>query len=160
MAGVVSEEGVSGYRDYRKRPRFQEVIDARADVVVVYRWSRLSRRKLDALQLIELLGRVESASESVDVSTAGGRMSRGMHLQIAEYESDVKSEQFKEAQARRIAAGLPSSGQARFGYRRVGRGFEPDPGTGPLLADMYRRYATGAGSRRWRSTSTTRRCPP
>lgn len=146
VAAVVSEEGVSGFRDWRKRPRFGEVVAAGADVTVVYRWSRLSRRRLDQLQLIELLGRVESANESVDVSTAGGRMSRDLLLSIAAFESEVKSEQFKEALQRRVDAGLPKNGMARFGYTKgEDGGYSPDPVTGPVLRDLYLRYTAGAG---------------
>lgn len=146
VKAVVSEEGVSGYRKWETRPRFREVLQSGADVTVVYRWSRLSRRRLDQLHLIEKLGRVESASESVDVSTAGGRFSRDLLLGVAAFESDVKSEQFKEALARRVAAGLPKNGMPRFGYAKGDDGrYSPDPETGPVLADLYRRYAAGAG---------------
>jgi len=150
VVGVVKDEGVSGYRDWRKRPNFSEVFNVAADTVVVYRWSRLSRRRLDQAVLIDLLEKagklVESACEPVDPSTAGGRFSRDQMLLMASFESDVKGEQWKEAQARRIKAGLPAHGKARFGYRKTKEGnYKPDPVTGKVLADCYRRYVDDAG---------------
>lgn len=148
---VVPEEGVSGFSDWRKRPRFgREVVEAEGvDVVVVYRWSRLSRRRLDQHQLIDLLEksgkRVESAVEPVDTSTAGGRFSRDQMMSMAAFESDVKSEQWREALRRRAENGLPKNGMPRYGYVKAGKGFEPDPVTGPILAELYRRYTAGAG---------------
>lgn len=149
VVGVVVDEGVSAYSDWRKRPNFPGIFDVKADVVVVYRWSRLSRRRLDQASLIDLLEKagksVESACEPMDVSTAGGRFSRDQMLSMAAYESDVKSEQWKETHARRIKAGLPAHGKPRFGYRKIEGRFEPDPVTGPVLAELYRRYTAGAG---------------
>ena len=132
---VVVDEGVSGYRDWRERPNFGQLLDGDAEVLVVYRWSRLSRRRLDQAQLIDTLERagkrVESAVEPVDPSTAGGRLGRDQMLLIAAYESDVKSEQWKEALNRRSANGLPKNGLPRFGYVKDGKAFVPDPVTGP-----------------------------
>lgn len=146
---VVSDPGVSGYRDWTRRPNFPEVLSTEGDVVVVYRWSRLSRRRLDQAVLIDLLEksgkRVESACEPADPSTAGGRLARDQMLLIAAFESDVKSEQWKEALARRATAGLPKNGLPRFGYVKVAKGYQPDPVTGPELAEVYRRYTAGAG---------------
>jgi DNA invertase Pin-like site-specific DNA recombinase len=147
---VVVDEGVSGYRDWAKRPNFPSLLDDPADVIVVYRWSRLSRKRLDQVNLIDLLEkagtRVESAVEPVDPSTAGGRLGRDQMLLIAAFESDVKSEQWKEALSRRVANGLPKNGGPRYGFAKGEDGsYSPDPVTGPILRELYLRYTAGAG---------------
>lgn len=147
----IVDEGVSGYRDWRRRPAFPQVFEVDAEVVVVYRWSRLSRRRLDQVQIISDLEakgrRVESAVEPTDPSTAGGRLARDQMLLIAAFESDVKSEQWKEALARRHSRGLPKNGLLRYGYLSQGKGLPlaPDPDTAPVLRELYLRYAAGAG---------------
>ncbi|QIK74105.1 recombinase family protein [Nocardioides piscis] len=142
----VVEEGVSGFRDWRKRPEFHRVVESRADVVVVYRWSRLSRKRLDQAQLIDMLGTVESATEPIDPTTAGGRFAREQFLSFAAFESDLKSEQWKEALNHRAERGLPKNGQPRYGYAKREDGhYSPDPITGPILHEMYIRYIGGAG---------------
>lgn len=83
VRNVIVDEGLSAYSDWTKRPPFPSLLNDTADVIVVYRWSRLSRRRLDQADLIDLIdliekagSRVESAVEPVDPSTAGGRIGR------------------------------------------------------------------------------------
>ena len=59
-----------------------------------------------------------------------------MLVEFAAFESERIGDQWKEAHSRRVRNGLPATGKPRFGYRRAGEGFEPDPETGPLLAEM------------------------
>lgn len=149
---VITDRGVSGLK-WEKRPGVQDLMgkvrDGRVDVVVVWRWSRLSRNRLHqavALDIVERAGaRVESATEPFDTSTAGGEFGRDVMLAAAHFESRQKSEQWKEAHARRRRLGLPAQGGDRFGYTRDGAIYMPDPETGPVLAGMYADYIAGAG---------------
>jgi DNA invertase Pin-like site-specific DNA recombinase len=63
-----------------------------ADLLVVWRWSRVSRNRLDwalAVNRVENVGgRLESATEGFDTTTATGRFARGMMAEFAAYESD------------------------------------------------------------------------
>jgi site-specific DNA recombinase len=150
VVGVVTDPNTSAYRDWRKRKHYPEVFDYDADVLVIYRWSRLSRRRVDQYVMINALEdaglQVEAATEPVDPSTAGGRMSRDNLLNYAAYESEMKAEQIKDAHARRLKAGLTQHGQARFGYEHPTKtSYVPDPVTGPALAECYTRYINGAG---------------
>lgn len=120
----VTEIGVSGYGSWEKRPKFPAMLKGlqigSADVLVIYRWSRLSRNARDALNLwntIEAAGvRIEAAAENMDTGSAAGALSAKQMLIFAEYESRQKGEQFKEAHARRVSMGLPRDGHKRFGY--------------------------------------------
>jgi DNA invertase Pin-like site-specific DNA recombinase len=147
---VLADPGVSG-RTWR-RPAVQRAMamleQHEADVVVLWRWSRLSRSRKDwalAADRADVAGgRIESATEPNDV-TAAGRFARGVMTELAAFESERIGEQWKDVHARRVGAGLPVSGRPRFGYRVVDGAFVPDPATAPVLADLYRRYLEGDG---------------
>lgn len=149
VVGVEADPGISG-RTFN-RPAVQRVMkaveDRTVDVVLLWKWSRLSRNRRDwavAADAIEQAGgRVESATEDVDLTTSTGRFTRGMLVEMAAFESDRIGDQWRETHARRVLAGLPANGKPRFGYRRSGDGFEPDPETGQLLAEAYERYISG-----------------
>jgi site-specific DNA recombinase len=120
------------------------------DVIVVWKLSRAARHRKHwaiAIDRVEVAGgRLESATEQIDASTSTGRLARGMLAELAAWEADVKSEQWKETQARRRRLGLPHTGGPRFGYRYDRSfGYDPDPDIGPILAELYQRYIDGEG---------------
>lgn len=151
VVGVHADPGISGRTWQRKG--VQAVMDAieskQADVIILWRWSRLSRSRRDwalAADRADLAGaRIESATEPND-ATAAGRFARGVMTELAAFESERIGEAWKEAHGRRTAAGLPANGKARFGYAydREAKLHRPDETTGPVLADLYRRYVGGA----------------
>ncbi|MCO1338054.1 hypothetical protein BJH93_03970 [Kocuria polaris] len=150
VVGVESDPGISG-RTWN-RPAVQRVMTmietGAADVIVLWKWSRLSRSRLDwavAAEKVETAGgRIESATEPLDVSTSTGRLARGMLTEFAAFESERIGDVWKEAHERRVRAGRPANGKPRFGYQYTRQdGFTPDPITGPVLAEMYRRYNAG-----------------
>ncbi len=150
---VVSDPGRTGTT--LKRRQVQAVIDRisrrEAEIIVVWRWSRLSRSARDFAIVCETVedvgGRVESATEPIDVRTASGWLARGMMAQVAAWEAKQRGEVWKEVHGKRRKAGIPSQGGQRFGYHHErGTGtYTPDPTTGPILAAMYRRYLDGHG---------------
>lgn len=150
---VIADPGISG-RTWN-RPGVQRTLDlvetGAADVIVLWRWSRLSRSRKDwavAVDRVEVAGgSIESATEPVDTATAAGRLQRGMLAELAAWESDVKGEQWKETHARRRRNGLPHNGGYRPGYLYEGKTYRPDPETAPLIAEAYERYVAGAGLR-------------
>lgn len=120
-----------------------------ADVVVVWKVSRFGRNTKDwhvhADRLEVAGGSLESATEQFDPLTSTGRLTRGMLVELASWESDVKSEQWKEAHAHRFRQGKTHNGGKRFGYiyDKAQQIHVPDPETGPVLAEIYRRYVAG-----------------
>jgi site-specific DNA recombinase len=154
VVAVESDPGISG-RTWN-RPGVQKVlalIESRAaDVIILWKWSRLSRSRLDwavAADRVETMGgRIESATEQVDVSTSTGRLARGMLTEFAAFESERIGDTWKETHARRVRNGLPHHGLPRFGYTYTKQdGYTPDADSGPVLAAMYRLYASGATMR-------------
>lgn len=152
VVAVIPDPGVSGLK-WDKRRGVQRamamIADGHADGIVVWRWSRLSRSRLHqalALDAVERAGGViESATEPFDTATAGGRFGRDVMLAAAAFESQQKAEQWADAHRRRRERGLPASGGRRFGYLLVDGNYRPDPETGPILAEAYRRYLAGHG---------------
>lgn len=151
VIAVEADPGISG-RTW-KRPAVQRVMsmvdDGDADVIVLWKWSRLSRSRRDwavAVDRVDVAGgRIESATEQVDVSTATGRLARGVLAEFSAFESDRIGEVWKEVQASRLADGYAPNGKPRFGYRwdAEQKLHVPDPETGPVLAEAYRRYVAG-----------------
>ena len=160
-------------RTFKRRVQeaIQRIRDGIAKEIVVWKFSRFGRIRLGwavHLDLVESAGgSLISATEDVDARTATGKLTRGMLAELAAFESDRASEQWKETHAHRLARGLPASGRPRYGYVRRGRlidphtphrtyrdqtdpageRYEPDPDTAEILADLYRRYVAGAGFR-------------
>ncbi|MCQ9367386.1 recombinase family protein [Brevibacterium sp. 91QC2O2] len=152
VVAVKADPGISG-RTWRRPAVVQtmEMIEEHeAEVIVLWKWSRLSRSRRDWAVADDRVrvagGRIESATEDIDVSTSHGRLARGMMVEFAAFESERIGDQWREAHARRVSMGLPANGKPRFGYRRAGEGFEPDPETGPVLAEAYRRFVSGESS--------------
>lgn len=151
VVAVEADPGITG-RTW-KRPAVQRTMawieESRADVIVLWKWSRLSRQRRDwaiAVDLVDVAGgRIESATEPIDVATAAGRFSRGVMAEMAAFESERIGETWQEVHARRVASGRPANGKPRWGYaydtdRKI---HVADPTTGPVLAEMYRRYVAG-----------------
>lgn len=150
VVAVEADPGISGRTWNRPAvQRVMQMVEAReVDVIVLWKWSRLSRSRLDwavAVDKVESIGgRIESATEPLDTTTSTGRFARGMLTEFAAFESERIGDTWKEAQARRAAHGLPHGGHKRFGYDYTkGEGYTPNPVEAPLLGEMYRRYIGG-----------------
>lgn len=161
VVAMHKDPGISG-RTF-KRPGVTRVMDMierkEADVIVLWKWSRLSRSRRDwavAADKVETIGgRIESATEQIDVTTSTGRLARGMLTEFAAFESERIGDSWKEAHARRIKMGLPANGKPRFGYTYSREnGFQPDPVTGELLRKLYLDYIAGIGF--WKLAQSTR----
>lgn len=127
----------------------QMIENDQADVLVVWKVSRVSRNRKDwavAVDRVEVAGgRLESATERLDTSTSTGRFTRGMLAELAAFESERAGEQWKEAHFRRLRAGLPHSGGARWGYSYDlnEKMHVVDPVEGPRVTETYQRYVAG-----------------
>ena len=152
VVAVEADPGISG-RTWN-RPGVQRIMDMvedkGADVIVLWKWSRLSRSRLDwavAADRVETAGgRIESATEAIDVSTSTGRLARGMLTEFAAFESERIGDTWKEAHARRVRNGLPHTGTPRFGYTYTREtGYVVDGETGPALRRLYLDYISGVG---------------
>lgn len=152
VTAVEADPGISG-RTW-KRPAVQRVmaaIEARdADVVILWKWSRLSRSRKDWALAIDRAdvagGTIESATEPIDTATASGRFARGVMTEYAAFQSEQIGEQWEEVRQRRLRMGLPASGRLPFGWLWKDDGIAPDPAQAPIVVEMYRRYLEGDGA--------------
>ncbi len=127
----------------------RRVEDGEADVLLVWKFSRAARHRLRwavALDRVESAGgRLESATEQVDTTTSTGRFTRGMLAELQAFEAERIGEVWKDVHRRRVESGRPATGKPKWGYvyDLEAQLHRPDPVTGPVLADLYRRYVAG-----------------
>lgn len=167
---IVSDLDKSG-RNFRRRVQdaIQAIADRRAREIIVWKFSRFGRDRVGWAKHLDLVetagGALVSATEEVDAATAAGKFTRGMLAEVAAFESDRASEQWKETLSWRLAHGLPKHGHKRFGYIRRGRilvpgetnlyrtdpddpageRYEPDPDLVGVYRALYEKYVAGAG---------------
>ena len=130
---IFADEGLSGKR-YDNRPGLIAALESACaeppGVLVVYSLSRMARSVRDTLEIAERLddagADLVSLTESIDTTTAAGKMIFRMLAVLAEFTRDVISESTRSALAHRRSTG------ARTGT--VPRGFK--------LADDGRRSKT------------------
>lgn len=152
VVGVEADPGISG-RTWN-RPAVQRTMaaieDGSADVVILWKWSRLSRSRKDWALAIDRAdiagGKIESATEPIDTATASGRFARGVMTEYAAFQSEQIGEQWEEVRQRRLKLGLPVSGRLPFGWEWHEGGIRPHEEHARLVVEMYRRYLSGDGS--------------
>lgn len=153
VIAVEADPGISG-RTWSKRPKVQAVMaaieDGSADVILLWKWSRLSRSRKDwavAADRVDVAGgRIESATEPIDTATASGRFARGVMTEYAAFQSEQMGEVWEDVRQRRLSLGLPASGRLPFGWVWGDGGkVEPHPDRAPHVVEMYRRYLAGSG---------------
>ncbi|MFD0855529.1 recombinase family protein, partial [Actinomadura adrarensis] len=89
--------------------RIQEAIEAvengEAREIIVWKFSRFGRQRYGWAVNLERVeakgGQLVSATEEVDARTASGKFARGMLAEVAAFESDRASEQWKETHQHR-----------------------------------------------------------
>lgn len=129
FAGHFDDLGASGYDPKVARPGLDAALAAvergDADVVVVYRLDRLTRRGVaEALRIVETLrsngASLVSASETfLDTTTAMGTGIFGLFAAMAEQESENISTRSRGAKATLRAAGSHAGGRPPFGFDAV-----------------------------------------
>ena len=151
---AVHSDTITG-RKWDKRPgvlrAMQLIDDNAADVIVLWKWSRLSRSRLHwpiIADRVETQGaRIESVTEPIDTATASGKFSRDVMIGYAAFQSDMIGEGWKETFERRIRKGLPATGRGRYGYdwdRETGA-YTTRADQAAIVREMYSRAIGGAG---------------
>lgn len=127
LAGMFVETGSGSSAD--NRPELQKAMAAvckAKGVLVVYSLSRFSRSVRDTLTLTDQLDRADaniaSLSESIDTSSAVGRMVFKMLSTLNEFERDVLSERTRNALGHMRRQNRVISSTVPFGYDLAGDG--------------------------------------
>jgi DNA invertase Pin-like site-specific DNA recombinase len=141
------------------RPGLDEVLErletGEADAIAVAYLSRLSRRVIDGLGIVQRLnagGRdVLIADLDLDTSTPIGRAVLTVLLAFAELELEQRREGWATAQRRALDRGV-YPGSTATGYLRDESGrMIPDPETAPVIRRMFEQRAAGAS---WTALAT------
>lgn len=122
------------------RPRMQEVLAAiragHVQVVIVAKLDRLTRslRDMDALLTLFRRANVElaSLSESLDTTTAGGRLMLHLLVAVSQWEREIIAERTSQALQHKKAK-REVYGPTPYGWRRVGTKLEPEPAEQAVL---------------------------
>lgn len=136
------------------RPGFEEALQrverGESGGIVVAKLDRFARSLVGALQAIERIqeagGVILSAEGDFDTSTPTGKMVARIMLTLAEFELDRIRDGWVTAQAHAVARGVHVASRTPTGYckREDGR-LEPDPVAAPVIAELFRRRASGEG---------------
>lgn len=118
---ILRDAGMSGSRaDNREGLQHALNIIGDGDALVVYSLSRLARSTKDTLEISELLQKrnanLVSISESIDTTTAAGKMVFRMLAVLNEFERDVISERTRTALQHKKAKGEKTGGDIPFGF--------------------------------------------
>ncbi len=132
LVAVHVDAGLSGGRA-DNRPGLQAAlvdVSRRRGVLVVYSLSRMARSTRDTLAIAERLERsgadLVSLSESIDTTSAAGKMVFRMLAVLAEFERDLVSERTCVAMAHLRGEGRRISGRIPFGFDLEGERLIPN----------------------------------
>lgn len=135
---VIIDEGESG-RDL-DRPgaqRLMAMVKSRSvDMVIVAKLDRITRSVRDLAEIVDLFNRKKvafvSVSETLDTSSANGRLFVNILGLIAQWEREIIAERTEDALQVRKRRGAPT-GNAPYGYRVEGEPPRPDRKRGDEL---------------------------
>jgi DNA invertase Pin-like site-specific DNA recombinase len=113
--------------------------------VVAWDLDRLHRRPIELERFMDLADRhrvkLATVSGDIDLSTAQGRLTARLKGAVARHEIEHKSDRQRRAARQKAELGLPQWRKA-FGY--LPDTHQPDPRTGPLVAEAYAAVLAGA----------------
>ena len=120
--------------------------------LIVARLDRFGRSLIDGLSAIERIraadGVFVSAQDGLDLRTDTGKLVLRIMLSMAEWELDRIRTQWITARERATARGVHLGRNPPFGYQRGPDGrLRPDPHTGPVLKEVFKRRSQGATDR-------------
>jgi len=138
------DAGLSGRRA-DNRPALQAALADVAEpgrVLVVYSLSRVARSTKDTLAIADVLDKagadLVSLSESIDTTSAAGKMVFRLLAVLSEFESDLVSERTRAAMSHKKARSQRVSGRLPFGYDLAddGTSLLPNAAEQATLADI------------------------
>ena len=148
------------------RPGFQQLLADLAGHHALYVLStdRLCRNATDFGLLIRTLEEADvdlrPVTDTLDLDTAGGRLSARIRADVDEFQVDQTREKVIASLDYRAGLGL-HHGPPPFGYR-LGAGddpIEPEPDLAPIVRSLYDRYARGASLRQLAQWLNAERVP-
>lgn len=158
LIGGYSDEGISG-KTIEDRDQLQDLLedssDDEFDVVIIWKLSRLSRRLMDTLTIIEELNQngveLDCVSEKIDFKSSSGRLSTQIMASMNEFHRNVIAENVALGHKEKARKGS-WNGNKVFGYDNVK---QKSRGTSLVVNDkeakvvqmIYTAYLSGQGLR-------------
>lgn len=148
LAEVFVDAGISGRKMKNRQGLNQALSSMKKDTaLVVYSLSRMSRSLQDSLSIAAQLKKVGadlvSVSESIDTTSAAGKMLFQMMAVFAEFESAVNSERTTSAMSHKKAKGEKYSAVVPFGYKEIEGRLEVVKAEAKIVAEINRKRAAG-----------------
>jgi site-specific DNA recombinase len=155
LVAVIQEGGESAKT--LDRPGMQRVLAMverrQVQAVIVAKLDRLTRSVRDLCELLELLERrgvaLISVAESLDTSSAAGRLVINIMAAVSQWEREAIGERTRDALRHKRSQG-ERVGNIAFGYRLAadGKHVESDPGEQTVLEEIRRLRGAGVSLRR------------
>jgi DNA invertase Pin-like site-specific DNA recombinase len=155
LVAVIQEGGESAKT--LDRPGMQRVLAMverrQVQAVIVAKLDRLTRSVRDLCELLELLERrgvaLISVAESLDTSSAAGRLVINIMAAVSQWEREAIGERTRDALRHKRSQG-ERVGNIAFGYRLAadGKHVEPDAGEQTVLEEIRRLRGAGVSLRR------------
>lgn len=166
--GEYADEGISGAKDEKKRPGLARLLAdceaGRVDAVVFLDLSRLGRRTLLILDLVDRLAKMDvqlvSCKENMDTSTAMGKAMLGFIAVLAQMERDLASERTRAALAEAGKRTGDKGGGVPYGYRRISSVIMIDESEASVVRQIFLWHSTGASLREVAFCLQDRGVPP
>ncbi len=150
LVEVYADEGVSGKSEDRRELQRLLADLPRLDRVVVTELSRLGRR---AAGMLELFDRFESEDvalvsirQSIDTSSAAGRLLRNVLISVAEFESEQLGERVAAVSRSKVSKG-GHHGRTPYGYNKPGGVLVPHPTQSKIVRRIFNEAAAGKTQR-------------
>jgi site-specific DNA recombinase len=146
LSELFIEKGMSGRRD--DRPQLARLLASLDDIdrLVIPKLDRLGRSNRHLQELFETLSNSDvalvSLADSIDTSTATGKLMRNMLACLAEFESDTLSERVKAVTGTRVAAG-GHHGRAPYGYVSERGVLKPSEPQASVVRRIFAGFAAG-----------------
>jgi len=137
------------------RPAFRQMLERRADfdLVIVPKLSRFGRNMKQNLETYDLLESdgigLAFLDLRVDTTTGAGRLMRNIMTAMAEYESDLIGERWKDTHRHLRSQGRPTGGtNTPYGYRysKETKTYEVHEAEAEIVREIYDRYLQGGDS--------------
>ena len=152
---IFRDEAISGKRR-TNRPGLMDALATigKGDALVVCSLSRLARSTIDTIEISEQLRKIGadlvSMSESIDTTTAAGKMVFQMMAVLAEFEREQLSERVRFALAHKRKRREKTGGSVPYGYRPTGADkvrLEPEQAEQQVISRILRWREQGASLR-------------
>jgi DNA invertase Pin-like site-specific DNA recombinase len=151
VIAVLVDNDLSAF-NRKLRPDYQKALEmmrlGMVDVLVGWASDRITRHPIELEELIDVLN--GNAIEvhtvvggEIDLQTTDGRTMARIMGTLARAESERKSERVRAKYRQMRESGLPSGGQAPYGYRRVDKMYVVDPETSAHLRWMVNEVLAG-----------------